>query len=94
MHIAIIIIGYAGNAFLGLQLVPQIFQSIRTGTSRDVSTPFIYTTIFGLVATGVYAVAIKEYPIILGVACGTLLNIVLLMVKYVHSRENYPLNIV
>jgi uncharacterized protein with PQ loop repeat len=85
------VFGYCGNIFLGIQLIPQIIKTIRTRSAEDISYMFLTTSTLGLISAGVYAIHLRDLPIILGLCCGITMNIVLAASKFIiHIMAPHP----
>lgn len=80
-------IGYVGGTILSVQTVPQIWKTIRSGSSADISYAFLLLNLFGLILMTIYGVLNKDPPLYIPTTLSTLLTHVLLIIKAWHSRK-------
>lgn len=80
-------IGYLGGTILSVQTIPQIWKSIRTGSSTDISYAFLLLNLFGLILMTVYGVLNEDPPVYIPTTLSTLLTNVLLIIKAWHSAR-------
>ena len=81
------IIGFMATAFAVSSTVPQIRKALRIKKSDDVSIRFILLLIVGLSLWVVYGIGKNDIVIIIGNAIAVALNIFMLILKIIYSRN-------
>lgn len=80
-------VGYVGGSVLGVQMVPQIYKVVKTGSSNDISIIFLLINIFGLSCIVMYAVDNNDGPIYIPASISIVMTIVLLIVVLWTNRK-------
>jgi len=81
------IIGFMATAFTVSSTVPQIRKALRIKKSDDVSIRFILLLIAGLSLWVIYGIGKHDIVIIIGNAIAVALNIFMLILKIIYSRN-------
>lgn len=79
------ITGYAAQFFIAVSLTPQVIKSWKTKSTKDISFVWNFAFAFGLLLFVIYAIGIKEMPIILGASVEFLLAISLFVAKFIYK---------
>ena len=75
------------TAFTVASTIPQIIKAIRTKDTEDVSIRFLIVLIVGLFLWVIYGVGKSDIIIVLGNSIGVSLNICMIVLKLIYSRE-------
>jgi len=87
MDFLLYIIGFMATAFTVSSTVPQIRKALRIKKSDDVSIRFILLLIAGLSLWVIYGIGKHDIVIIIGNAIAVALNIFMLILKIIYSRN-------
>jgi MtN3 and saliva related transmembrane protein len=87
MDFLLYIIGFMATGFAVSSTVPQIRKALRIKKSDDVSIRFILLLIVGLSLWVVYGIGKNDIVIIIGNAIAVALNIFMLILKIIYSRN-------
>jgi len=87
MDFLLYIIGFMATAFTVSSTVPQIKKALRIKKSDDVSIRFILLLIAGLSLWVIYGIGKHDIVIIIGNAIAVALNIFMLILKIIYSRN-------
>lgn len=79
--------GLLATAFTVASTIPQIIKAIRTKDTEDVSIRFLIVLIVGLFLWVIYGVGKSDIIIVLGNSIGVSLNICMIVLKLIYSRE-------
>ena len=80
-------VGLLATAFTVASTIPQIIKAIRTKDTEDVSIRFLIVLIVGLFLWVIYGVGKSDIIIVLGNSIGVSLNICMIVLKLIYSRE-------
>ena len=59
------ILGYIGASFLTIMMYPQVYQTIKTNKTRDISVNFIYLNLCAVSFLIPYSVHYELYPVLM-----------------------------
>ena len=77
--------GYLAGIIIAISLTPQVIQSWKTKSTKDISLPWTITLLIGLLLYFVYGIGIREMPIIVANAVETTLVIMLIIAKLMYK---------
>jgi MtN3 and saliva related transmembrane protein len=80
-------VGLLATAFTVASTIPQIIKAIRTKDTEDVSIRFLIVLIVGLFLWVIYGVGKSDIIIVLGNSIGVSLNVCMIVLKLIYSRE-------
>jgi len=81
------IIGFTAAFFISINLLPQIWKSIKTKEVEDLSLSMILIVLAGSILWLAYGVILLSWPIIVSDGFGTLTSFVLLVIKLVYGAN-------
>lgn len=81
------IVGYIGGFTLCLNLIPQLYQSITTQSSKDINLLYLLINEFGLFTYMVYGFASDIYTIAFPAMISVVLNTSLIILKIKHKQN-------
>tara|TARA_B100001564_G_C20608405_1_gene656355 strand:- start:712 stop:1050 length:339 start_codon:yes stop_codon:yes gene_type:complete len=80
-------LGYIGGFTLCLNLIPQLYQSITTQSSKDINLIFLLINEFGLSTYMVYGFASHIHTIAFPAMISVVLNTALIALKFKHKQN-------
>jgi MtN3 and saliva related transmembrane protein len=80
------LVGYSAGVLIAFTMIPQIIQSIRTKSVKDVSVYMIIVFIVGLFLWTIYGILIKSVPIIISDGFGCCIGIIQLVIKLKYNK--------
>ena len=81
------VIGIMASIFALSSTVPQIVKSLKTKKTEDLSVWLILSLIVGLSLWVIYGIGRNDVVIVGGNILGVSLNLVLLLLKFMYSRN-------
>ena len=79
--------GFIAALLTTVAFLPQVLKTWRTKSASDVSVVMLLTFISGLVFWIVYAIQINSYPVLIANIITFILNVAILTLKLIYSRE-------
>ena len=79
------ILGYVGGAIIAISLIPQIWKSWKTKSTKDISIAWTLIYVVGLLIYITYGIGIQQLPIIIMGAIEISLAASLLVAKMIYS---------
>ena len=76
------ILGYIGASFLTVMMYPQVYQTVKTNKTRDISVNFIYLNLCAVSFLIPYSVHFKLYPVLMANTSVGICNFLLLYFIY------------
>lgn len=81
------VIGYIGGFLLCTNLVPQLYHSVTTNSSKDISILFLLLNQSGLTLYTIYGFAESVYVLAFPAFVSVVLNTLLMLLKWKHSTQ-------
>jgi MtN3 and saliva related transmembrane protein len=81
----IAVIGYGAGITTAIALLPQVAKSWQTRSTRDISLLWTLIYTFSMILWVIYAILLKEAPMIITLSLELLLYIMLLTLKIKHG---------
>lgn len=75
------LLGYSGGILLSLQLIPQIFQIIKTRSAKDLSTCFLCINLVGLSCTCIFGILQDNPPLYIPLIFSITVTVLILLLK-------------
>lgn len=72
------IFGYIGSSFLSIMTIPQVYLTIKTNKTEDISISFIICNLFAVTFLLPYSIYFQLYPIIIANFSVCLCNLIIL----------------
>lgn len=79
------IVGYMATAVIAVSLIPQVYKSWKTKSTKDISIPWVLIYILGLVLWIIYGFGISSTPLMLSASIESLIAISLLVLKLMYK---------
>lgn len=77
--------GYLAGIFTGLALIPQVWKSFKTGSTKDISLEWTIIYAIGLILYDVYGWMINSTPLLVTNSVECILAFVLIGLKLKHG---------
>ncbi len=82
---------YLGGIFGMISLFPQIFKSLKTGSTADLAWLMLITTFLSVLAYEVYAMGLGLVPVVIMNGIFVLSVLVMIIIKYIFDvRRSEP----
>lgn len=78
--------GYIGSIIVGIMLIPQVYLTIKTEKTDDLSIEFLILNMFAILAMIPYSIYFKLYPVIIANVSVGICNSILLYYKLQHIK--------
>ena len=85
-YLIYISLGYIGSSLIGIMLIPQVYLTIKTNKTEDLSIVFLIVNMFAVLSMVPYSIYFSLYPVLIANSSVGTCNCILL---YYTIRNNY-----
>ncbi len=82
------IVGYTGSFVLSFMALPQIYNIIKTKSSKDISYGMLFLLMIGYILFLVYGILIWSIPIMASISFSIMNASILLFLKYKYDKTS------
>lgn len=78
-------IGLTGSIMFGICIIPQVYQTIKTKSTKGINKYFLYTWLIGDILSIIYTIGISAFPLLYNYV-PSLISVVILLYYYRKSN--------
>ena len=83
-----IIFGYVGSSFLTIMMLPQVYLTLKTKRTRDISPQFLILNLMAVSFILPYSTHFNLYPVIMANISIGICNLILLLIVIKNNYSN------